>query len=253
MTTGLIHAEPAAFAVDFDFIDHTLFIRASDGQTRSMPLVPRSVAAFYHEFLDVLRSMAIAVTIDPMPVEIPDPIPCHLDHDHDAYDPEMVHRWWRIMVATDGVMQRFRSSFVGKSSPVNFFWGSFDLGLARFSGRPATPPAGAPRWLQIAETQENFACGFWPGNANMAGYTLGEPAFYAYHYPAPPGFREATLRPDAAFFHPDLGEFILRYDDALATGAPGEAVLAFLESAYDAAASRAGWDRGALEFKELTP
>jgi hypothetical protein len=166
---------------------------------------------------------------------------------HAAYDPEFAQRWWWIMLRTELVLQRYRSSFVGKSSPVNFFWGSFDLSATRFSGRPATPPAGAPRFLQLAETQENVACGFWPGNATMSGARLGEPAFYAYAYPTPAGFTEATMLPGAAFYHPDLGLFLLRYDDARHAADPEQAILDLFQSAYETAATLAGWDRPALE------
>ena len=250
LTTGAIPAGDEAFAVDFDFLDHTLFVHASDGRTRSMPLIPRSVAAFYAEFLATVRAMGIEVAINPRAVEIPNPISCDVDTAHASYDPEPVQRWWRIMLQTEKVLQRYRSSFVGKSSPINFFWGSFDLAETRFSGRPADPPAGAPRFLQLAENQENFTCGFWPGNANMAGAEFGEPAFYAYIYPAPPGFTEAAVRPEAAFFHAGTGLFLLRYEDVRQASAPEQAILDFFQSTYDVAADLAGWDR---TFLERTP
>ena len=144
-------------------------------------------------------------------------------------------------------MRRFRTPFVGKSSPVHFFWGSFDLNHTRFSGRPASPPASWPRFMRLAEDQENFACGFWPGNAGPSGLTLGEPAFYAYAFPEPPGLKEAAVRPAAAAYHPDLGEFILPYEAARQAAAPEETVLDFFQSTYEAAATHAGWDRNALE------
>ena len=247
LTTGPIPAGDGAFAVDFDFVDHALFVRASDGRTRALPLVPRTVAAFYAEFLATLRAMGIAVAVNPLPVEVPNPISFDADTGHASYDPEPVGRWWRIVLQAERVLQRFRSPFVGKSSPVHFFWGSFDLAATRFSGRPAAPPAGAPRFLQLAETQENFACGFWPGNATMTGFELGEPAFYACVYPAPPGFTAAAGCPGAAFYHPDLGEYLLRYDDVRRAADPERAVLDFFQSAYDAATDLAGWDRRALE------
>ncbi len=247
LTTGPIPAGDGAFAADFDFVDHALFVRASDGRTRAIPLIPRTVAAFYAEFLATLSALGIAVAVNPLPVEIPNPISFDMDTGHASYDPEPVERWWRIMLRAEQVLQRFRTPFVGKSSPVNFFWGSFDLTATRYSGRPAAPPVGAPYFLQIAETQENFACGFWPGNATMTGFELGEPAFYAYVYPAPSGFTEAAVRPDAARYDPGLGEFLLRYDDVRRAAAPDVAILHFFESSYRAAATLAGWDRQALE------
>lgn len=250
LTTGPIPNGRGAFAIDFDFVDHTLFIRGSDGHTRSMPLIPRSVASFYTELLATVRSMGIEVTINPLPVEVPNPISCEMDTVHASYDPEPVERWWRIMVHTERILQRFRSPFAGKNSPVNFFWGSFDLSVTRFSGRPATPPAGAPRFFQLSERQENLAVGFWPGNPTMSGLTLGEPAFYAYIYPEPPGFKEATLRPAAAGYDPSFGEFLLRYEDARKADSPEQAILDFFQSAYEAAATLAIWDRVALERPE---
>ena len=247
LTTGTIPAGDTMFAVDFDFVDHTLFIRTSDGRTRSMPLIPRSVAAFYAEFLAMLRGLNIDVAINPLPVEIPDPISCEVDTEHDAYDPEPVVRFWRIMLQTEQVLQRFRSSFAGKSSPIHFFWGSFDLSHTRFSGRPASQPADWPRFLRIAEEQENYACGFWPGNATMSGVEFGGPAFYAYCFPAPAGFAEAAARPAAAYFDQNLGEFILRYDDVRRAADPEQALLDFFRSTYEAAATLGGWDRQALE------
>lgn len=247
LTTGTIPAGVGAFAIDFDFVDHMLFIHVSDGRTRALPLIARSVADFYAELLSTLRAMGIEVTINPVSVEIPDPISCDIDTEHASYDPEPVQRWCRIMIQTERILQRYRSPFVGKSSPVNFFWGSFDLSAPRFSGREAPPPAGAPRFLQLAEGQETFACGFWPGNASMSGVTVGEPAFYAYLYPAPPGFRDASVRPGAASYDGNLGEFLLRYEDARRAPSPDQAILDFFQSAYEAAATLAGWDRHALE------
>jgi hypothetical protein len=247
LTTGPIPAGDGAFSLDFDFVEHILFVHSSDGRTQTLPLISRSVAAFYAEFLATLRAMGIAVTLNPRPVEFPSPIHFDLDHEHSSYDPEPVERWWRIMVQTETILQRFRTPFAGKSSPVHFFWGSFDLAASRFSGRPADPPAGAPRFVQLAETQENFACGFWPGNATMTGFELGEPAFYAYVYPAPPGFAAAAVRPDATRYDPDLGEFVLQYDDVRRAAAPDAAILDFFESTYRAATTLAGWDRRALE------
>lgn len=247
LTTGPIPSETGIFAIDFDFIDHTLFVRASDGGSAAIPLVPRSVADVYTHLLGTLEAMGIAVAFNPMPVEIPDPISCDVDRVHKSYDPACAQRWWRILVQTERILQRYRSPFLGKSSPINFYWGSFDLSATRFSGRAATPPAGAPQFLQLAEDQENFACGFWPGNTSLSGVTLGEPGFYAYAYPEPPGFKEAQVRPSAASYDPNLGEFLLRYEDARRAPAPEQAILDFFQSTYEAAATLAGWDRETLE------
>jgi hypothetical protein len=247
MTTGLVPAGDGAFDVTFDFIDHTLTIRTSGGGQKTLALAPRCVADFYAEFMGSLRALGIEVAIDPLPVEIPDPIRCDQDRTHAAYDRDYVHRWWQVLVQTEKVLQQFRADFVGKSSPILFFWGSFDLTTTRFSGRPATPPQGAPAFFQLAENQENAACGFWPGNANAAGFTLGEPAFYAYIYPEPAGFKDAAVKPAAAYYHKDLGEFILPYDAVCRSASPAQDLLAFCRSTYDAAASLAHWDRAALE------
>jgi hypothetical protein len=247
LTTGTMPTATGTLAVDFDFVDHTLFIHTSDGQTRAMPLIPRPVADFYAEFLATVRGMGVQVQINPVSVELPVPVSCDIDTEHASYDPGPVQRWWRIMVQTERILQRYRSPFVGKSSPINFFWGSFDLAATRFSGRPAVPPAGAPRFLQLSEDQENVACGFWPGNATMAGATLGEPAFYSYIYPEPAGFRDATVRPEAAAFDPTVGLFLLRYDDARRADDPEQAILEFFQSTYEAAATLADWDRLSLE------
>lgn len=247
LTTGSIPNGDEAFGIDFDFINHHLFIRDSKGQTESIALVPKTVASFHAEVLETLNAMGITVTINPMPSEIPNAIRLDLDTGHASYDPASVERWWRILVQTDQVMQRYRSSFVGKSSPINFFWGSFDLNATRFSGRPTTPPAGAPYFLQLAESQENFSCGFWPGNTSMSGVTLGEPAFYAYIYPEPAGFREASILSGAARYDERFGQFLLPYADVVRTESPGNTVQAFFEGAYEAAATLANWDRSTLE------
>ncbi len=196
LTTGTIPlAGGVVFSIDFDFIDHTVNIVASDGRRASLPLAPRSVASFYREIRDALAGLGISVSINPQPCEIPGAIPCDADEIHASYDPATVRNWWQILLATEQVLQRFRSDFVGKSSPIHFFWGSFDLNHTRFNGKSAVPPKGAPRFLQLAEDQENFSCGFWPGNITMSGITLGEPAFYSYIYPEPPGFKEARRSP----------------------------------------------------------
>lgn len=247
LTTGPIPYDDGIFEVEFDLTGHNLYIRTSEGGLKALPLVARTVADFYEEFMTSLSALGIEVAINPIPTEVPNPIPCDQDRVHSSYDPEYVHRWWRILVQTDKVLQGYRSDFVGKSSPVQFFWGSFDLSESRFSGRPATPPKGVPEFFQLAENQENVACGFWPGNVNVAGVTLGEPAFYAYIYPEPPGFKEASVGPGSAYYHPELGEFVLPYEAVRRSASPEQDILEFFRSTYEAAADLANWDRDALE------
>ena len=251
LATGPMPYGAGAFEISFDFIEHTLFIHTSDGHTRSMPLIPRTVAAFYAEFFDTLRSLGIEVTINPMPVEIPNPISCEVDVERDAYDAEAVQRWWQVMLQTDLVLQRHRIPFVGKSSPTLFFWGSFDLTQVRFNGRPASLPPGAPYFMQLAENQENVACGFWPGNVTYSGVLLNEPAFYAYIFPEPAALPQAAVQPAAAAYRQELGQFILPYAAIRDSATPDQDLLAFFTSTYEAAANTAGWDRAALEQHDL--
>ena len=246
MTTGLIPYAERTFEVNFDFIDHNLTVLTEAGQTKTMSLVPRTVADFYVDFMAALSALGIVVEINPMPTEVANAIPCDVNRVNSSYDPDPVNRWWQIQLKIARVLQEFRSSFVGKSSPINFFWGSFDLNHTRFSGRTAPKPAG-PRFYQLAEDQENFACGFWPGNPNMAGMTPGGAAFYAYIYPQPDGFKETILRPSGAHYDADLGEFIFLYEDARSAAFPAASVLEFFQSAYEAASTLANWDRTALE------
>jgi Family of unknown function (DUF5996) len=247
LTTGPIPSRDGVFEVELDFTDHHLVVRTSDGRRKALALMPRSVADFYQHFMHTLGALGIKCRINTLPVEVPDAIPFEKDQAHASYDPDYAHRWWLILTQTDRVLQQYRSSFVGKSSPIQFFWGSFDLAETRFSGRPAIPPQGAPRYQQLAEDQENMACGFWPGNTSASGVTLGKPAFYAYSYPEPPGFKEASARPGAAHYDAQLGEFILLYEDVRRAGSPERALRDFFESTYDAAATLAHWDRGLLE------
>ena len=230
------------FEVQFDFIDHTLFILTSDGTTRALPLIPRSVAAFYQEFMASLHALGIVVTINTLPSEVKHPIRCYQDEVHASYDPVYAHRFWRILVQVDKVFKEFRSPFLGKSSPVHFFWGSFDLAVSRFSGRRAPERAGADRITREAYSHEVISCGFWPGDE-----TFKAPAFYSYTVPEPPGLKAATLRPSAAWYSPGMGEFLLRYDDVRSADAPEKVLQEFLQSTYEAGATLAHWDREALE------
>jgi hypothetical protein len=193
-----------------------------------------------------LRALGLEIAIRTLPTELPDPIPFEQDRLHASYDAAQANRFWRALVQADRVLKEFRGRFLGKASPVHFFWGSFDLAVTRFSGRRAPPHPGAPNLalsvVREAYSHEVSSCGFWPGNGGF-----GKAAFYAYAYPTPAGFGDAPVRPAAAFYSPDLGEFVLPYDDARQAAAPDEAVLEFLESTYEAAADLGGWDRAALE------
>lgn len=253
LTTGLIPAGGRQFDITFDLLGSMLYIAVSDGQVRALPLRPRSVAHFYRDLMGALHDLGIEVSITTTPSEIPDPVPFDQNEQDAAYDPEYVIRWWRIMAHTDAVLQHYRSGFVGKSSPVLFFWGSFDLAETRFNGKKAPPMKGMPRFYQIAEDQENIAVGFWPGNTNAAGVTYGEPAYYAYMTPAPPsGYQDAHLNPQTASFDTRLGEWLLRYEDVRSSANPSATLLQFFQSAYAAFAEAGGWDRQALERQATT-
>jgi hypothetical protein len=230
------------FEVDFDFIDHRLSINVSDGTAQRTPLRARSVADFYQEFMWMLESLGVRVKINTHPVEVDNGIPFQEDNTHADYDPLYANRCWRLLLSVSRLLERFRTPFVGKSSPVQFWWGSFDLATTRFSGRPAPTRQWPTRWMELGAQQEQALAGFWPGNER-----LPEPAFVAYMYPEPPGCRVATVQPDAAFFHPELAEFILPYAQVRAADDPDAMVLDFYRSTYDIGASLAGWDRAALE------
>jgi len=228
--------------VTFDFLEHNLFMRTSEGTAKALPLIPRSVAAFYREFMDCLHTLGIQVTINPLPSEVSNPIRCDIDEVHASYDPLYAQRFWRILTQTATVMQRYRSPFVGKSSPVLFFWGSFDLAVTLFSGRRAPERPGADRMMREAMSHEEISCGFWPGNDGFP-----TPAFYAYTYPEPPGLSTAAIRPQEAFYSRELGEFLLRYEEVRNASSPEQALLAFFQSTYEAGATLGKWDREALE------
>ncbi|HEX3630816.1 MAG TPA: DUF5996 family protein [Candidatus Dormibacteraeota bacterium] len=249
MTTGPIPYRGRSFEITFDFIDHNLFLQTSDGQVKALALTSRPVADFYVDFMDVLAAAGIEVKINTMPTEVPDPISCELDRVHASYDPEYVGRWAQVLLQTERVLERFRSGFAGKSSPIHFFWGSFDLAHTRFSGRRAPLLQGVPRFMQVSEDQENFSCGFWPGNPTAAGVRLGQAAFYAYAYPEPAGFREEPLQPEGAYYDGRLGQPILPYDAVRAGEDPEATLLTFYEHVYEMAARLGRWDRDLLEAR----
>jgi hypothetical protein len=247
LTTSPIPDGARAFEIEFDFIDHVLWLRASDGHFRQIVLRPTSVAEFYGEVMHALGQLAIAVRINEMPNEIPDAVPFPQDTVHDAYDPGAAHRFWQILHASHDVFSEFRTGFLGKASPVHFFWGSFDLAVTRFSGRRAPRhPGGVPNLpdavAQEAYSHEVSSAGFWPGSG-----AVDYPAYYSYAYPAPEGFAAARVRPAEAFYSKDLGEFILPYDAVRTAADPRATLTDFLQSTYDAAADLGKWDRAALE------
>jgi Family of unknown function (DUF5996) len=248
LTTSPIPYRGRAFQIDFDFIDHVLWVRTSDGYFRQLMLVPMPVAAFYTELLAAMAELGLEVRINTMPSEIADPIPFDKDHAHTSYDRDYANRFWRVLLATHRVFALFRTRFLGKVSPVHFFWGSFDLAITRFSGRPAPPHSGGVPHLSDAVVREAYShevssAGFWPGGGGPVDYA----AFYSYAYPTPPYFASAAVRPAQAFFSQDLGEFILPYDEMRAAPDPEHALLDFLHSTYEAAADLGRWDRAALE------
>jgi Family of unknown function (DUF5996) len=245
LTTSPIPYGKRAFEIEFDFVHHNLVIRASDGALKSVPLFPRSVADFYREFMSTLGSMGIEVKIWTMPQEVPDPVPFEEDRQHAAYDVRYVQRFWRILLTLDGVFHRFRGNFLGKCSPVHFFWGSFDLAVTRFSGRRAPERPGADPVTREAYSHECSSAGWWPG-----GGPANDAAFYAYTAPAPDGYPSAPIEPASAFFSGDFGEYILPYEQVRAALVPEEMLLAFLQSTYEAGATLAHWDRANLERSE---
>jgi hypothetical protein len=253
LTTSPMPHGLRTFAIDFDFIDHQLLIQASDGAKRALPLRAQSVADFYAELFAALREWGLAVMIRGKPNEIEEAIPFVEDRKHASYDPEYAQRFWRILVQADRVLQQFRAPFVGKCSPVHFFWGSFDLAVTRFSGRSAPAhPGGVPNlpdWVaREAYSHEVSSAGFWPG-----GGPHPFPLFYSYAYPEPPGFSTAAVRPKEAFYSDALREFVLPYEAVRQGAVPDETLLSFLQSSYEAAADLGGWDRVALERRGAPP
>jgi len=239
-THTLLYAD-RSFTVEFDFIDHQLVIEASDGARRSLPLESRTVASFYRDTMATLAAMALPVKIWTVPSEVPSPIRFEQDTVHHTYDPESANRFWRVLLEINRVFNASRCAFIGKASPVHFFWGSFDLAVTRFSGRPA-PPREGPAFMREAYSHEVISHGFWPGSPPVL-----EPAFYAYAVPEPEGLKAARIEPGAGYYHTGLNEFILPYEAVRTAASPDDAITAFIDSTYDHAATLAGWDRAALE------
>ena len=247
LSTPLISTDKCDFQVEFDFIDHMLWMRASDGHFRQLMLKPMAVAEFYAEILHALSELGVEVRINEMPNELPDPIPFDKDRVHTAYDRDFANRFWRVLLRSHDVFSYFRTSFLGKVSPVHFFWGSFDLAVTRFSGRRAPPhPGGVPHLpdavVREAYSHEVSSAGFWPG-----GGAIEEAAFYSYAYPQSAGFSSVPVRPAQAFFSKELGEFILPYDAVRTAPDPKQALMEFLQSTYLAAVETGKWDRVGLE------
>jgi hypothetical protein len=253
LTTSPIPYGSRYFDIQFDFLEHVLDITVSDGGARRIVLRPQSVAEFYGTVMHALADLGIPVDINEKPCEIAGAIPFSRDSIHAAYDPEYAHRFWQVLLQTDRVLKNFRTGFLGKCSPVHFFWGSFDLAVTRFSGRRAPAfsgktPGVASGIMREAYSHEVSSAGFWPGG-NGTDY----PAFYSYTYPPPAGFGKVAVQPAAAFFSEALGEFLLPYDAVRTAADPDAALLAFLQSTYEAAATTADWDRAALECPRGSP
>ena len=250
LTTSPIPHGVCTFEIQFDFIDHQLLVDKSDGARRKLELKPQSVAEFYRTLMRILKDLDLPVTINTTPNEIENPIPLDRDEEHHFYDREYANRFWRVLVQSDRVFKEFRSRFCGKCSPVHFFWGSFDLAVTRFSGRPAPPhPGGVPHLSDAitreAYSQEVSSLGFWPGNAAMP-----TPIFYSYAYPEPPGFAGVKVQPREVYYESKLREYILPYDAVRTAEKPDEVLLDFAQTAYDAASKLGKWDRDALEEKK---
>jgi hypothetical protein len=247
LTTSPMPYGVRSFEVEFDFIDHNLLIRTNEGMTRALALVPRTVADFYREYTGMLDALGFRIRLRPVPSELEDTLRFDEDRRHATYDPDYVSRCWKILSRTNRVLQQFRGGFIGKCSPVHFFWGAFDLACTRFSGRRApTHPGGVPnlpdRVVREAYSHECISAGWWPG-----GGPLAEPAFYAYSYPEPKGFPDAAVQPEAAYYHPELREFILPYEAVRLAPNPERALLQFFQTTYEAGATLGNWDRESLE------
>ena len=242
LTTSPIPYAKGEFEIEFDFVEHVLRIETTQGESEILELTNRTVANFYREVMETVRGLGVAVDIWEMPVEVPNPIRFDKDTQHARYDKEYAHCFWRVLVAIDPIFKEFRSRFIGKCSPVHFFWGSFDLAVTRFSGRRAPERPGADAIMREAYSHEVISAGFWPGNGGF-----GEAAFYAYAAPVPSGLDKVTISPAAAAYDSQLGEFILHYEDMRKASDSDAALFGFLESTYEAAANLAKWDRKSLE------
>jgi len=242
LSTAAMPVPDGELEIEFDFVEDQLLFRESTGARLAKPLRPQSVADFYEDYLDCLAQLGVSVRIYPVPVEVKDPIPFPEDTVHASYDGEYARRFWSILMHATALFQRFSSGFIGKISPVHFFWGSFDLAVTRFSGHRAPERPEADRITREAYSHEVISAGFWPGNGGF-----GEAAFYCYAAPVPEGLAGMKVKPDAAYWDANLGEFILKYDDLRREPSPDDALLAFLDSTYDVAADAAKWDRAALE------
>jgi len=254
LTTRPLPHGDRTFTIEFDLVGHQLVVTTSDGMDHSLPLAPKSVATFYSELMTTLRDMQLPVRIWPVPVEIPNPIRFTDDRAHTSYDARQVETFWQIIAECERVFSRARCHFIGKTSPVHFFWGSFDLAVTRFSGRPA-PPREGPAFMRDAYSHEVISHGFWPGSGRGTAFGPGpvdEPAFYGYAAPTPPGFEQIHVEPAGAFYHRELGEFILPYRVVRTASDPERALLAFIDSTYTHAADLAAWDRASLERPAYT-
>lgn len=241
LTTSPMWSGQTGFAIDVDLIDHEVLVALNDGRLERVPLRARPVADFYQELMERLHRLEIDVPITTTPSEVSDPIPFPDDTVHKSYDPEWANRFWRLLARMDLVLKQHRGRFRGRTSPVSFWWGTFDLSLARYSGRPVTPPADAGIIRRVGGDAEQICIGFWPGNRE-----LRQPALFAYAYPSPPGIEETALRPEAARWNPNLGEFILLYEDVRRSRDPRQAILDFAESTFKAGAARQEWDPALL-------
>ena len=241
LTTSPMTYQDRIFEIEFDFIDHTLRIQCSDGSLATLDLRPQTVADFYEEVMEALHGLGIDVKIWPMPVEIPNPIRFDQDQIHKSYDADYVNRWWRALVSIDDVFKDFRARFIGKVSPVHFWWGSFDHAVTRFSGRPAPPREGADAITVEAYSHEVISHGFWPGGNGV------QAAVYAYTAPEPAGLSEQSIKPAAGFYSQDMKEFLMPYDAVRQSTSPEGALMDFCQSTYEAGANLARWDRKALE------
>jgi hypothetical protein len=250
LSTHTLSFGARSLTFEFDFIEHQLLIRVSDSPTRMLALQSHTVAAFHRTLMDLLREIGVPVKIWPMPVEVPAPIRFTEDTVHHTYDPEAAHRFWHVVSQVARVLNDCRCTFVGKASPVHFFWGGFDLAATRFSGRPA-PPREGPAFMREAYSHEVISHGFWPGGTTFFGPTVNEPVLYAYAAPEPAGFKDARIQPAEAYYHRDLGEFLLPYEAVRTAADPEAAIRAFVNSTYEQAATLAGWNRAALERRAV--